>query len=193
MKDNPAIRLSSEFNKDKIKANFFISNLLKNKKINKSELLNYYKANYQNFYKTVTKYKFQKIYVATKNKKNIIINKISQDRNTKFSNLAKLYSEDMFGKNGGYTGFVEENGVRKIVWDKLTSSPKNKYIWIDVPDGYVVGRWYDKKEFKIQLSFDKVKDEIQKLLIKQNREKLLNQELEKLKRENKVEINLKNI
>ena len=139
------------------------------------------------------KYKFQKIYVATKKKKNIIINKISQNKNIKFSDLAKLFSEDIFGKNGGYTGFVDNNGVRKIVWKKLTNSPKNKYIWIDTPDGYVVGRWYDRKEFKLQLSFDKVKDEIQRLLIKQNREKLLNQELEKLKKENKVEINLKNI
>ncbi len=191
IKDSEIIKLKTKNYKDKIKANYFISNILRNKKIEKKELLDYYKANYQNFYKTIIKYKFQKIYVSNKTKKGLIINKISQNTGIKFSDLAKQFSEDIYGKNGGYTGFVDKNSIKDIVWEKLTKTEKNKYIWIDTPDGYIIGRWYDKKEFKIQQSFDQVKDEIQTILIKRNREKLLNKELEKLKKNNKVVINLK--
>ena len=109
VKENPIINLKANFNKAKMKANIFVSNLLKNKEINKEDLLNYYKVNYQNFYEVVPKYKFQKIYVSTKKKKNIIINKISENTGIKFSDLAKDYSEDIFGKNGGYTGFAQQN------------------------------------------------------------------------------------
>ncbi len=191
VKDNELIKLKTINYKDKVKANYFISNLLKSKKIEKKELLDYYNANYQNFYKTITKYKFQKIYVSNKKKKDVIINKISQNVGVKFSDLAKQFSEDIYGKNGGYTGFVDKNSIKDIVWEKLINSERNKYLWIDVPDGYVIGRWYDRKDFKMQLSFDQVKDKIQEILIKKNRENLLKQELEKLKRNNKVEINLK--
>ncbi len=188
--DNELINLKANNYKTKLKANIYISKLFEKEEVAQNELINYYNANYQNFYKQITKYKFQKIYVSTKSKKNELVKEISKITGIKFSDLAKKYSEDIYGKNGGYTGFVDEESIRPLVWQKLTNSEKGKYYWIDVPDGYVIGRWYEKKEFKIQLSFEQVKNEIKKIIKQADRQKIIEKELQKLRKEKKVEINL---
>ncbi len=190
IENNELINLKKENYETKLKANIYISKLLESENIDKDELLEYYNANYQNFYKEITKYKFQKIYLSNKKNKDNLVKELSKISGITFSELAKKYSEELYGKNGGYTGFVDKESIRPLVWDKLTNSEIGKYYWIDVPEGYVIGRWYEKKDFKIQLGFEQVKNDIIKILKKEDRKKIIEKELQRLRKINKVEINL---
>ena len=164
---------------NKIKANALIAQKLASFQISEEELFSYYKLHKSKFKTKEKEYKVQRIFVKSETKLQDVLSSLSDGM--KFTEAAKLFSEEIAGENGGYVGFINKKSAEKEVWKTLQKLSKFRYKSVEIPDGFYVIRYYDSKLVETEKTFVQVKDEIESIVRKNKKEEMYNQIIEDLK------------
>ena len=168
-----------------IKSNALLANKLANLSVTEDEMFNYYKLHKSKFQRKVKKYKIQRILIKDKSKLDFIRQQLS---NIRFSRIARKYSKEAIGKNGGYVGYVMEDEINSKIWNEVTKLDKNHYKTIEVDNNYYLTRWVDKKDDYVDKNFLTVKDEVKDMVLKKKKDELFENLLEEIRNKSDIEI-----
>jgi len=186
--ENPQIKTRINNAEKKVKSNALISQVFAGMEISEDELFNYYRLHKSKYQKKEKEYKLQRIFIKEQVKVDSVLNEIKNG--LKFSDAAKIYSEENLGRNGGYTGFISEEKMGKIVWNKIKTLKKWEHSSVKVNNGYYVVRFFETRTVSIDKTFVDVEDEIREIVKQEKREEYLFNLLKELKKEAEISISI---
>ncbi|MBV9464245.1 MAG: peptidylprolyl isomerase [Verrucomicrobiae bacterium] len=101
---------------------------------------------------------------------------------TDFAELAKIYSEDSKAKEGGDYGFIGRDTLRPELADSaFTLKVGHHSPVIETPDGFYIMQVVERKDAKVTSMAD-ARDMIERLLVSEERKRLQEQWIQRLKR-----------
>jgi len=185
--DTPKIRNKILFAEKNIKSNALIAQKLSEVSVSEDDLFNYYRVHKSQYQKSHVEYKVQRIYVKDEN----LLPEIRREiKTSNFKVAAQKYSEESLGKNGGYMGFVAENGINKILWDTLINLKRYNYKSVKVDDAFYIIRYYDVQNVKTEKTFVEVVDEIRATLIRARKKEVFDELIEGLKKKSEISFSI---
>ena len=186
--EKPEIKVRINNAEKKVKSNALISQIFANMEIFNDELFNYYRLHKSKYQNKIKEYKVQRIFIKEKAKVDSVLNEIK--KGLKFSDAAKIYSEENIGRSGGYTGFLSEEKMGKTVWNKIKTLKKWQHSTVKVNSGYYIIRFFETRDVSIDKTFVEVEDEIREIVKQEKREELLFNLLKELKKEAVISISI---
>lgn len=185
--ETPGIKSKIKTAEKTIKSNAVIAQRFSDIEISENDLFDYYKLHKNKFQKSWIEYKLQRIFVKDKTKLGEIRKYILSNS---FKEAAKKYSEENYGKNGGYIGFVSENNTKQEIWDALLSLEKHRFKTVETDKGNYIIRFYDKKTVYAEKTFKEVIEQIRELVKKDKKEDIYNDLIEELKKKSEISISI---
>ncbi len=186
--EKPQIKVRINNAEKKVKSNALISQVFAGMEISEDELFNYYRLHKSKYQRKEKEYKLQRIFVKEQVKVDSVLNEIKNG--LKFSDAAKIYSEENLGRNGGYTGFLSAEKMGKTVWDKIKTLKKWQHSTVKINKGYYVVRFFETRTVSIDKTFVDVEDEIREIVKQEKREEYLFNLLKELKKEAEILISI---
>ncbi len=185
--DTPRIRSKIETAEKTIKSNAVIAQRFSSIEISENDLFDYYKIHKNKFQRNWVEYKLQRIFVKNKTKLEEIRKYILSNS---FKEAAIKYSEENYGKNGGYVGFVSKNNTEQEIWNALLSLKTHRFKTVETDKGYYVIRFYDKRTVYAEKTFNEVIEQIRELVKKDKKEDIYNDLIEELKKKSEISISI---
>ncbi|MCF7918342.1 MAG: peptidylprolyl isomerase [Candidatus Cloacimonetes bacterium] len=168
LSSSPVIQERIRISAKKIKANALIASELREIPSSEEEQFSYYQLHHTEYRKKSKEYNYQRILIKDKQKLEEVADKLRSG--LKFKDMAKEYSEEAAGRKGGYMGFATENSISSDIWQALESLEQYRWKSLEYKGGFMILRWYEKRELDIEMPFSDVRDEICEKLSAQNRQ-----------------------
>ncbi len=162
-----------------------------NNVLRKQDLLNYYNSHKRVFYNPIRAFRGARFLIEYGPNAHKEL-KIWQDKLKKSNDFLKIAKEFYYAHGelkNGYLGIVKEGTIRKELFDLFYNAPiDKKYIGpVKTKYGYLFLKVYEKFP-KGYLPFDKVKDKVKKLYVKDNVKSFLDEIIKKEKTKHKIGI-----
>ena len=158
-----------------------------------SEIVNYYKLHPEEFTEPA-EFSLRAIYISSAEKTSSEVEDLKQEIESKitagedFANLAGTYSEGPAMENQGDLGTFKKGELEKTLEQAVEKLKVGETTsWIMFKDGWYLLKLEDKKEERLK-SFDEARQEIDKKLFNEKRQKRLEDFIKELKEKNYIKI-----
>jgi len=170
-----------------IKSNSLMAQKLYDLEISEEDLFSYYKLHKSKFQKETSEYRLQRIFIKEETKVDSVLNLLSEQK-IKFTEAAKLFSEEIIGKDGGYTDFLGKEDMEKSIWDTIIKLDKWYYSTVEINQGYLIVRYYDTRKVYTEKTFTEVKQDLYEIVKKTKKQDLYESIIEDLKAKSEISI-----
>lgn len=187
LSNNPVLEFKIKNAEKKVKANAYIAQQIASLKVSDEELFNYYRVHQGEFNKTVQSLKVQRIFLKTQDEANRIKGLI--DAGTlKFTPAAIQYSQEEFGKLGGYMTDPVTEINEKEIWTALNTQQQYQSVVIPYKDGFLIARYIESSSSQQEGTFDDVKKDIEKAILQTKKNEIYKKIIEDIKKESNITI-----
>ena len=168
----------------KIKGNALISSKLEAEKISEEDMFNYYRVHQGDFEKSMMNYKVQRIFMTDSG----MVSKVKQEiaNGMKFEDAARVYSQEEFGKAGGFMGVVTSSDADSTFWLAVKKLKLMEVGTLQNSKGHYLLRYYGEEPGTSQTGFEEQKSEIRRRILEERRKQVYDDLLKELKSKSEI-------
>lgn len=179
LEDNRQVKEKVKLAEKKVLSNALIADKLKSVQVSEEELFNYYRIHMGEFNQVGKILKVQRIFLTDRSRLDEVMVELRKGMN--FADAAKAYSQESLGQNGGYAGVVSVSDSVKTFWDALQNLKVYELAIVPAKGGYYIARSYEEQLGSGTPTFDTLRDEIRKRVLKEKQQQIYDEILRDLK------------
>lgn len=172
----------------KVLTNAVITEKLKSVLVSEEELFNYYRVHMGEFNQVGKILKVQRIFLSDRTKVDEVMVELRKGMN--FADAAKAYSQEKIGQNGGYAGETSVSDSVSTFWNALQNLKVFEIAIIPANNGYYLARSYEELLGSGTPTFDTLREEIRKRVLKEKQQQIYDDLLRDLKSKADISISI---
>ncbi|HNW99876.1 MAG TPA: peptidylprolyl isomerase [Candidatus Cloacimonadota bacterium] len=179
LENNKQVKERIKLADKKVLTNALIAEKLKSVQVSEEELFNYYRVHMGDFNQVGKIIKVQRIFLHDRARVDEVMTELRKGMN--FADAARAYSQEALGQNGGYAGTVSVSDSVRTFWDALQNVKIYEIVIVTANGGYYLVRSYEEQLGSGTPTFDTLRDEIRKRVVKEKQQQIYDELLKELK------------